>query len=577
MKYGLNDEQEAAILAPSPTIVNASAGSGKTRCLVAKIFHLLDSGVSPTNICSITFTNKAADEMKSRIKKQHDITGMQISTIHSMCVRIIREYAQYTRLKVPFTIYDDSDQITVVKAILKARNRKESPYAVLEAIGRYKSSGTQEPALDEVEALVYEQYEQILKKNNACDFDDLLLFALECLEYDDCRKHYTELWRHILVDEVQDTSKVQFDIIMLLYDPSITKTLFLVGDLNQSIYRFRGARPQNIQDFINKHSPSDLSLTYNYRSCPEIITQANKFLQYGKPMVAKSSISGKVSLTQFNSTEEEAERIALAIKQMNDYENFAVLYRVNTRSLEFEKAFSLHQIPYKVVGDVPFFKRRVVKDLLAYLKAGNNREDIESLARIINVPKRGFGDTKIERLLNEGRAYVDSVAEEMPAIKTFLQTLDDTKGTRPLDALNVILQRTSYKASLDKDSDIAMVDALLDVAAGFDSIESLILGSSFLEKDSGHGVQLMTAHASKGLEFDRVFVVGVEFELWPHKLAEDLQEEARLYYVAMTRSRYYLNISYSRSRSYRGERRDTYPSDLFRRTYLNIYGKEMAG
>jgi len=575
MKYGLNEEQWEAIIAPSPTVVSASAGSGKTRCLVAKILHTLDSGASPSSICAVTFTNKAANEMKSRLRQSHNIDGMQISTIHSMCVRIIREFPGHTPLKIPFTIYDEDDQISVVKTVLKARDFPDNPYDVLASISRAKS-GQSTDKLEGNVLVIYNQYQDILKKNNACDFDDLLVYALSCLKHQDCQSKFISLWKHILVDEMQDTSQIQYDIILKLYDSNLTKTLFLVGDVSQSIYGWRGARPDNVRDFINKYNPTLRNLTYNYRSCSQIINHANQFLQFGEKMVPKSNNTGQVSLTVFNSYEDEAEKIAQALIKMRRFDETAILYRVNARSLEFEKAFSKHQIPYRVVGDLPFFRRRVVKDLLAMLRAASNPSDIESLARIINTPKRGFGETKKEKLLLEGRSYAEEVAKEIPAVDQFLRLLDSIKNDAPLAATQKLILETGYRQTLSKESDIFMVDAFVDVVSGYETVEDLILASSFLEKDSGKGVQLMTAHASKGLEFDRVFIVGVEEGVWPHKLSTDFSEEERLFYVACTRAKNYLNISYSKSRSYRGSILELFPSELFRRCYRGLFGKEMS-
>ena len=913
--YGLNDEQLSAILAPSPSMINASAGSGKTRCLIAKIRYLLDQGASPASILAITFTNKAAKEMKGRLRQFYpNVQEMQVSTIHSMCVRIIRRFVHHTPLKSPFSIYDDGDQTSVMKTLIKARALKLDPGEVLSSIGVAKSRG--EKGMLGVFGDLYKAYQEIMIANNACDFDDLLIYAADCLKQEDCRHYYTQRWRHILVDEFQDTSAIQYRIIESLYDPPTTRTLFTVGDQNQcavqgtliggsaietikkgdnvpaavgrgicraskvtsthamdvvdrqvvtistksgcqvtvtndhilfagyvydadrpiyftylmykkefgyrvgvtsahrtrgayepvlgfklrmiqeradmmwllracdspseakyyeqlysiryglptwifheckglrytkdhirmlfselntekaarsllsdlgmfidhphhvpkamsknrrrnfsitlcgdsrgatpfhryalsgsdnsdsavlesigmpvrsakncrgyrveglhtqlnavydmcnriravlplniiekahftnmslpmipashalpgmlcyiengskietdyitdvkhwkysgrifdlnvdqvhnyaaggiivhnSIYSFRGANPQNMLDFIAKYSPTVRNLTYNYRSCNAVISHANRFLQYGEEMVPKSGIEGKVSFSKFMNHEDEASKIADAIQQMDNYEETAVLYRVNARSLMFERALAMRRIPYKVVGDLPFYRRRVVKDMLSYCKAAANPSDIESLVRIVNVPKRGFGETRQERLLREGRPYIEYMAQEMPQIENLLTVLHDIKSMPPADAIEHVLESTGYKKGLEKESDIAMIDAIVNVATAFPSTEELILASSFLEEDSGKGVKLMTAHASKGLEFNRVFVVGVEEGLWPHSLATDLKEEERLFYVACTRARKYLNISCTLSRMLRGEVIQVQPSHLF--------------
>ena len=574
-KYGLNDEQYEAILTPSPVYLNASAGSGKTRTLIEKIHYLLDQVVPVPvgSILAITFTNKAAKEMWDRLGKHCDVKHMQVSTIHSMCVRVIRKYVGYTYLKSPFSIYDGSDQLSVVKTIVKAKEFPGDPYDYLSFISRVKSGNTVLNVQDDFKK-VLEEYQEILKQNNACDFDDLLILAHECLQHKDAKNFYSNLWRHILVDEFQDTSVIQYKLILSLYDPAVTRTLFFVGDNSQSIYGFRNARPENINDFIRDYKANVKYLTYNYRSCSEIIAHANVFQQFGQPMVPKTPISGKVSVTEFPSQEEEAEQIAQALLKMGNYNNTAIIYRVNTRSLLFEQTFARYRIPYKVVNDLTFFQRKVSKDLLAALSAANNPEDRTSLARVINSPKRGFGDMKKARLLKEGRPYLDSVINDLPLVKEFMNTLEEIKGKKPSEALATYLYRSKYRENLEKDSDRNMVEALLNMVVHFDTVGDLILASSFIEKDSGQGVSLITAHGSKGLEFDRVFLVGVEAELWPHKNAEDIAEEARLYYVACSRSRGYLNISYSKSKRYKGSFINILPSSLFRDSYKHVMGRD---
>ena len=572
--YGLNDEQWAAVICPSPVYLNASAGAGKTRTLIEKIHYLLDHGVPVEAIVAITFTNKAAKEMRERLGKHCDVTRMQVSTIHSMCVRIIRKFIGYTYLKTPFSIYDGSDQLSVVKTIVKALELPGDPYDYLSYISRVKSGNTMPEGVQEDYKKVYEEYQDILKQNNACDFDDLLILAYGCLQREDCRKFYSNLWRHILVDEFQDTSVIQYKLILSMYDISTTKSLFCVGDANQSIYAFRNARPENIDDFIRDYKANARFLIYNYRSCSEVIAHANGFQQFGQPMVPKTHLAGKVSVTEFPTQEEEAEQVAAAILRMGNYNNTAIIYRVNTRSLLFEQTFARYRIPYKVVNDLAFFQRKVSKDLLAALSAANNPDDRTSLARVINNPKRGFGDAKKSRLLKEGRAYLDSAVEDLPMVKEFMNVLGEIKGKSPSEALALYLHRSGYRKNLEKDSDRYMVDALQNMVVNFDTVEELILASSFLEKDSGDGVNLITAHGSKGLEYDRVFVVGVEEGLWPHKNAEDFDEESRLYYVACTRAKNWCNISFSRSKNFKGSSINISPSPLFRNSYKHIMGTE---
>jgi DNA helicase II / ATP-dependent DNA helicase PcrA len=570
--YGLNDEQWDAITCSSPVFCQASAGAGKTRCLISKIRYLIDhQNAQPGNICAITFTNKAANEMKERLKKHADVSQMQISTIHSMSVRIIKAFIHSTYLKIPFTIYDDGDQLSVMKTIVKARELPGDPYEYLHTLSKHKSEDR--IPTDEIQLEIFNQYQEILKINNSCDFDDLLIFARNCLKNEQCQNYFSGKWQHILVDEVQDTSKVQFEIVRLLFTEK-TKTMFVVGDKSQAVYGWRNARPENIDDFIKDYNANVRFLTYNYRSCPEVISMANGFQQFGKPMISKSSFVGKVSMTVFNSKEEEADKIAQALLKMGNYEDTAVIYRINTRSLLFEQTFSRYRIPYKVVNELGFFQRKVCKDLLSALKAANNEDDRESLCRVINNPKRGFGDAKKEQLLMHGRQYVEEIANEMPQIRTFLDLLEDIKGVPPAHALEQYLNKTGYLNTIEKDSDRFMIDSLRNAVIEYDSVDELILASTFLERDAEKGVNLITAHGSKGLEYEKVFVVGVENELWPHKNSLDILEEERLFYVACTRAKRYLNISYSQSKKYRGTPIQTFPSQLFKLSYKAIHGQE---
>ena len=575
MPYELNQEQLNVINSSSPCVCQASAGSGKTRTLVAKVQSLLDAaGIAPKNILCVTFTNRAANEMLERLKKSYsgDLSAMQVSTIHSCCVRIIKKFPQESGLRVPFSIYDDHEQLSVIKTLLKARQMADDPYDVIATISRAKGDQS-EDQLDERTAMIYEQYQKVLKANNAADFDDLLIYAYEALLEDSCNAYFSNLWEHILCDEMQDSSRLQYNIILSLYKPDRTKTLFFCLDLNQSIYSWRGARPDNMKEFIKEYNPSVINLTYNYRSCPEVIAHANDYLQYGDPMQAKSNTTGKVSVTVFNSLEEEAEKIAGALKQMGGYDQTAIIYRMNSRSLQFEKAFARYGIPYKVAGTA-FMARKVSKDLVAYLKAATNPSDMESYLRIVNVPKRGFGEAKQERFMHEGVTYLKAMAASMEPINEFLKLLEDIKDMKPMYALSEVLSQTGYQQTLDKDTDRDMVDALLDAAAGYDTIGDMVLAASFLEKDSGHGVNLVTAHGSKGLEWDRVFVVGMESGTWPHKFSLDIMEEYRLYFVAVSRSRRYLNLSYSKTKLYKGTSIDMEPSDLFRKSFRAITGKD---
>jgi DNA helicase-2/ATP-dependent DNA helicase PcrA len=541
--------------------------------LISKIRYLIDSGgATPESICALTFTNKAANEMKERLKKYMDVSRMQISTIHSLSVRIIKAFIHSTYLKSPFTIYDDSDQLSIVKTIMKSRELPGDPYEYLSMISRHKSEDKRPE--DPTYLTIFDQYHEILKQNNSCDFDDLLIFARNCLRNEQCQNYFSSKWQHILVDECQDTSKIQFEIITFLYTKRV-KTMFIVGDEAQSIYNWRGAYPQNIENFVKNYNAHTCQLTYNYRSCPEIISIANNFQQFGKPMKPKSGVLGKVSLTEFDNQQQEAESIAQAILKIgNNFNEIAVIYRINTRSLLFEQTFSRYRIPYKVVNELGFFQRRVCKDLLSALKAANNEDDRESLCRVINNPKRGFGEAKKEQLLMRGREYAEEIAGDMPQIRSFLDLLTDLKGAPPAHAMEEYINKTGYMGTIEKDSDRFMIESLRDAVMKYDTVEELILASTFLERDAKDGVNLITAHGSKGLEFDRVFVVGLENELWPHKNSLDVAEEERLFFVAVTRARKSLNISYSRSRMYRGTSIQTFPSQLFKQSYKHIYGQD---
>lgn len=618
----LNPEQKAAVLkTDGPVLILAGAGSGKTRVLTHRAAYLIEEkGVNPYHIMAITFTNKAAGEMRERIDRLvgYGSESIWVSTFHSTCVRILRRHIDRLGFDNNFTIYDSDDSKAVMKEICKRLEIDTKIYkerSLLSAISSAKDElvSPEEFALraeasgdyaKRRQARIYREYQNVLRKNNALDFDDLIVKTVELFRNDaEVLNYYQERFRYIMVDEYQDTNTAQFELIRLLADKY--KNLCVVGDDDQSIYKFRGANIYNILNF-EKHYPeaSVIKLEQNYRSTQNILNAANNVIANNegrkkKVLWTDNEEGEKIDFQQFDSAYEEADYVAKDIlsgirKGNSHYGDYAVLYRTNAQSRLFEERFIVSNIPYRIVGGVNFYARKEIKDLLAYLKTIDNAKDDLAVRRIINVPKRGIGATTLNRVTDYAEAYdigfYDALkqAEEIPSmgksaakIRPFVTFIQTMRSKLPYlgvsELLEEVIGETGYVKELEADGSeealarIENIDELISKAAAYEEGEEEPTLSGFLEEvalvadidnlESGSDyVVLMTLHSAKGLEFPKVYLAGMEDGLFPSYMSitsdhapEELEEERRLAYVGITRAMKELAITSARTRMIRGE------------------------
>lgn len=617
----LNAEQkEAVFYTEGPLLILAGAGSGKTRVLTHRIAYLIEEkGINPWNILAITFTNKAAGEMRERVDNLVGFgsESIWVSTFHSMCVRILRRFIDRLGYDTNFTIYDADDQKSVMKDVCRflqvdTKNFKER--ALLNAI----SSAKNEMIVPEEFRLraggdfrqkkiaeVYEEYEKTLKSNNALDFDDLLLKTVQLFETQaDVLEYYQERFRYIMVDEYQDTNTVQFQLIRILAGKY--KNLCVVGDDDQSIYKFRGANIHNILNFEKEFEDAKvLKLEQNYRSTSNILDAANAVISHNvgrkdKCLWTENGEGKKIRFREFDSAYEEAEYIVGDIQKKvasgsGTYHDHAILYRTNAQSRMFEEKFVTANIPYKVVGGVNFYARREIKDLLAYLKTIDNGKDDLAVKRILNVPKRGIGATTMNRVqenaLERGISFYDALcsAAMIPGIGRGIAKLDSfvaliehlkqaSSNLSISELLDEIIEMTCYREYLEAEGDeeaearMENIDELKNKMAayeescenerptlsGFLEEVALVADIDSLDENSDY-VVLMTLHSAKGLEFPRVYLAGMEDGLFPSYMTitsddpMEIEEERRLCYVGITRAKQELIFTYARRRMIRGE------------------------
>lgn len=621
---GLNKEQQQAVQhTEGPLLILAGAGSGKTKVLTVRIAHLLAQGVNPYEILAITFTNKAAKEMKSRVEGLvGDVANrIWLSTFHSFCAKFLRfELDNFLGYNSNFTIYDTSDSQAVIKAALKALNLDDKYYpvgAMIAAISDAKNkllfaSDFRKQARDFYQqkvADVYEYYERELRKNNALDFDDLLLVAVKLLQSNEAvLDKYSKRFRYVMIDEYQDTNHAQYLLAKLL--ASHWKNIAVVGDADQSIYAWRGADIQNILDF-EKDYPNCISikLEQNYRSTKIILDAANAVIENneGRPkknLWTDKTEGAKIQHFTAQSEHEEAAFIGDTIAKKHDihgvpYGDMAILYRTNAQSRVLEEALIKRALPYIMVGGTKFYDRKEIKDVLAYLRVLYNPFDDLSLLRIINVPKRSIGATTVAKLQDYARAngtslfmtltqlhLVDSIKgktkEKLEEFGILIFTLvAEMEDRTVLDILESIIDRTGYLAQLEESTDpqdqarAENIGELLSVAKDFqdtnpsgtveDFLEQVALVNdvdSFEQEESK--VTLMTLHAAKGLEFPIVFLGGLEEGLFPHSRTlmnpEEIEEERRLAYVGITRAEKELYISNATTRTVFGRTSSYLPS-----------------
>ena len=618
----LNEPQREAVYhTDGPLLILAGAGSGKTRVLTHRIAYLIEErNVNPWNILAITFTNKAAGEMRERVDSLVGFgsESIWVSTFHSMCVRILRRFIDRLGYDNRFTIYDTDDQKTLMKEVCKKVAIDTKVFKERSLMSAISSAKNELILPDEFElnaggdfaklkiAKVYREYEAQLKANNALDFDDLLVKTVQLLQTQpDVLENYQERFRYIMVDEYQDTNTVQFQLVRLLAGKY--RNLCVVGDDDQSIYKFRGANIRNILDFEHEFSDACvIKLEQNYRSTGNILNAANRVIANNKGRKEKTlwTANGEgelVHLRQFDTGYDEADFIAEDIKKEvragASYNDHAVLYRTNAQSRLLEDKFVAMNVPYKIVGGVNFYARREIKDLLAYLKTIDNGMDDIAVRRIINVPKRGIGLTTINRIqesaAERGLGFYETLMapELIPGIgrsaaklDSFAALIEYFKGLTGqmsiTDLLREVIEKTGYMESLDsEDKEDAQarkenIDELINKAAAYeeaaeDRDEPATL-SAFLEEvalvadidsldEEQDYVVLMTLHSAKGLEFPHVYLAGMEDGLFPSYMTitsddrDDLEEERRLCYVGITRAEQELTLTCARRRMVRGE------------------------
>lgn len=616
----LNEEQKKGVFTTEgPVLLLAGAGSGKTRVLTHRAVYLIEElGVNPYHILAITFTNKAAGEMRERIDDMvgYGSENIWVSTFHSTCVRILRRFIDHIGFGTNFTIYDTEDQKTIMKDICKRLEIDTKMYkekSFLAAISSAKDELISPEAYalraqgdfrKMKEAAVYREYQQVLRKNNALDFDDLIVKTVELFQSDmEVLDYYQERFRYIMVDEYQDTNTAQFELISILARKY--KNLCVVGDDDQSIYKFRGANIYNILNF-EKHFPEavTIKLEQNYRSTQNILNAANGVISNNmgrkrKTLWTDNEAGKKIGFKQFETGYEEAEYVAKDINAcVKDgryhYGDCAVLYRTNAQSRLFEEKFIVSNIPYKIVGGVNFYARKEIKDLLAYLKTIDNARDDLAVRRIINVPKRGIGATTLNRVADYAAAADISfynalkMADDIPTlgksaakIKPFVNFIQVMRSKVEIISVSELLQEiideTGYVKELEAEDTeeakarIENIDELISKVVAYEEGEEHPTLSGFLEEvalvadidslDEGSDyVVLMTLHSAKGLEFPKVYLAGMEDGLFPSYMSitsdsssEDLEEERRLAYVGITRAKEELTITCARQRMIRGE------------------------
>lgn len=614
----LNKEQlEAVKHMDGPCLVMAGAGSGKTSVLTSRIAYLIENGVWPSNILAITFTNKAAKEMRERVQNIVGQTKSFIGTFHSFGVKVIRENPEAVGLTPNFTIIDADDALSVIKKILKEKNldsKKFSPYYIRNRISFLKNEmlsmveieRTMNTPIDKIVVEVYKVYEETLSKSNVVDFDDLLLKPVKLfMDSNEILDRYQEHYPYILIDEYQDTNPVQYKLSKLL--SSKYRNIFVVGDMNQSIYSFRQADYRNILNFEKDFKETKvIKLEQNYRSTQVILDAANSVIKNNKEKKDLRLWSDKKSdaLINYMRAYDGAHEIKLVADEINtlmydykSYNSFAILYRTNAQSRIIEQTLIETNIPYKIFGGFSYLNRKEIKDLIAYLKFINNQNDEMSLRRIINTPKRGIGEIAVNRI--EADSIVNntsmfdalSTSKEIEFRDMILDMKDYLENNTLTDLIDYIVDKSGMRAEYENDktleSDIRL-DNLMEfksLTASFEKrtgTENLsdFLGEISLMNDSGEeegdkeAVTLMTLHSAKGLEFDVVFLVGMEEGIFPHTnslMEEDgLDEERRLCYVGITRARDILYLTNAKRRMLYGKEASNPPSRFINEIDKNL-------
>lgn len=629
----LNEEQRQAVKhIKGSLLILAGAGSGKTRVLTSRIAYLIQSGIKAKEILAVTFTNKAAKEMRERLASilgEEVVKYMWVGTFHSICGRILRQdvdsfkFPSGKGLDKNFTIYDEQDSMAVIKNAIKKLNLDEKIYVpklVKSVISNAKNkmqdafsfSTFARDFKSQKIADIFEEYENTLNNNNAIDFDDMLMLAVKLLEKcPEVREKYFSKFQHILVDEFQDTNQAQYSLVKMLYtnlsDQHMeNRSLCVVGDIDQSIYSWRGADFKIILNFQRDFKDTTIiKLEQNYRSTETILKAANSIIENNEERVEKNLYSQKGEgdkITYFESQDEadEANFIARTIKNAGkDFNDFAILYRTNAQSRAIEEAFISHSIPYKIYGGLKFYDRKEIKDIIAYLKLIYNPNDSQSLRRIINVPKRAIGETTVKNIqaiadtndisLFEAIMMIDEVeginSKTKEKLTKFAELISNFKSAQNSynlrEFISLVIEKTGYLRELNEDktpeneSRIDNLQELVNVAGEFEPEDlSNILGEFLSQvalvsdidgmENISNNVTLMTLHSAKGLEFPIVFLAGLEEGIFPHQRTftsnSELEEERRLMYVGVTRAEETLYLTSAKRRQVWGEYKYYNPS-----------------
>ena len=605
----LNEQQKEAVMhIDGPCLVIAGAGSGKTKVLTTRIAYLLEQGISDTNILAITFTNKAAKEMRERLNVLVPSNRVFVGTFHSFGLKIIRENVEELGMNKNFTILDSDDVLSLIKKIMKERGidpKEVSPYFVRSKISFIKNEFLSDAEIDKffntyaekkvVE--IYHEYIKILKKNNSVDFDDLLKLPVELFKRNSSiLEHYQEHYKYILIDEYQDTNEVQYKLSRML--ASKYKNIFVVGDPSQSIYGFRGANFRNILDFErNFPGTKVVMLEQNYRSTKNILDAANSVIKNNKErkdLDLYSTLGDGCKLKYMRGYDEKHE-IALIVdeikKLLNEgytYQDIAIFYRTNAQSRNVEEVLLKHSFPYKVVGSYYFYNRKEIKDLLCYLRLINNTSDDVSLRRVINTPKRGIGNKSIENLEKEAESLNISMfdaitsGKELEFKNLILELQKDALNLSLTELIDDVLDKSGLKKELEQeknlDSELRLENLMefKSITASYEARTGSVNLNDFLEEisliadisehqDDDNVITLMTLHSAKGLEFPVVFIIGMEEGIFPHQNAflegdSGIEEERRLCYVGFTRAKERLYLTNAKKRMLYGKTNANPPS-----------------
>lgn len=620
----LNDKQKEAVLyTDGPLLIVAGAGAGKTKTITHRIIHLIHQGVNPNSILAVTFTNKAAKEMRDRVlhmleEKEHGVSTPElrsgvgvpfVSTFHSLGVHIIKENAHLIGLTKHFAIIDEGDAISIIKEVMKEHDidpKQHEPRKIKSIISKAKGDfitlvdyrGEVKSSMQSIVALVWGGYEARLKKEKGLDFDDLLLESVMILrKFPEIKDKYQEKWKYIHIDEYQDTNEVQYEMVKLLVGKE--KNICVVGDTDQNIYSWRGANIKNMLHFEKDYPNAKIvMLEQNYRSTGKIIEAANSVIEKNQYRVPKTLFTKNVDGEQIIVCEaydevSEAHFVATEIDELlknNKPESIAVLYRANFQSRVLEEAMLSLQIPYQVLG-VKFFERKEIKDLLAYIKASLNKESLTDIKRIINTPARGVGKVTLMKLFaGQFSLLPSSMQIKINKFYELLENIHEYIDThKPSEIIKYIIEKSGLEDELSHGTNEEMerlenMKELVTLAIKYDDMEDGLeklledasLSSdqdSLMNKAKTGGVRLMTVHASKGLEFKYVFVTGLEQDLFPHARSNDKsastgnygetkEEERRLFYVALTRAEKKLFLTYASLRTIFGMKQVNNPSEF---------------